>query len=152
MTLRGFALVEFVIAIVVLAAASAGVLLIFAQATAYSADPQIRAQARAISAAYMDEILLQRYCEDPPSCSAETSGGGAEEASRSDYDDVWDYKAIGSESPHDQFGNAVAGVGGYTVSVRVDGTPGAGPARITVTTSGAGGRVAYDLYSERANY
>lgn len=147
----GFSLIEAIVALVVLAGAATGVLLIFANATATSADPQIRAQARALAEGYMDEILLQRYCEDPPGCSAET--GGAEEGARQDYDDAWDYGAITGESPpRDQFGNALAGLGDYTVDVAVRGTVGGGPAEITVTVRHASGRVDYDLYSERAQY
>lgn len=148
MTQRGFSLVELVIALVVLGAASAGVLLIFAEATARSADPQIRAQTRAVSEAYMDEILLQAYA-DPD--GGETGGAESDE-SRGSYDDVWDYRDVGTEAPTNQFGSAISGLGDYEVTVDIAGTVGGGPAEITVTTSHSSGRVAYDLYGERAEY
>ena len=145
---RGFSLIELIVALVVLAAASAGVLLIFAGATARSADPQIRAQARAISEAYMDEILLQAF-RDPD--QAETGGDEAGEA-RGSYDDVWDYRAIGTEAPTDQFGNAIGPLADYTVSVQIDGSPAGGRADITVTAAHSSARVSYDLYGERSEY
>lgn len=135
-------------ALVVLAAASAGVLLLFAEATGRSADPQIRAQARAVSEAYMDEILLQAF-SDPD--QAETGSDESGEA-RGSYDDVWDYRAIGTEAPTDQFGNPIAQLSDYTVEVQIDGSPAGGRADITVTTRHASGRVAYDLYGERSDY
>lgn len=138
----GFTLFEALIAMVVLAAAATGVLLIFANATAHSADPQIRAQARAIAESYMDEILLQPYA-DP--------GGGDGETDRAAYDDVWDYAGL-NEPPTDQFGNAIAGLGAYAVAVTIDGTPGADPAEIEVQVSHSSGRVDYHLRSERHDY
>lgn len=146
--MRGFSLIELVVAIVVLAAASTGVLLVFAETTARSADPQIRAQARTVSEAYMDEIALQAY-RDPDQAESGSDEAGE---SRGSYDDVWDYRAIGTEPPTDQFGNAIGGLGDYSVTVQIDGSPGAGPAEITVTTAHSSGLVDYDLYGERAEY
>jgi MSHA pilin protein MshD len=142
--MRGFTLIESVIVLVVLAAAAAGVLLIFAEATARSADPMLRAQAQAIAMAYMDEILLQAYA-DP-----ETSAVGAtEEASRSDYDDVWDYDIINAQPPADRTGTVIGALSDYSVSVDVSG---GAPAVITVSVSHVTGKVSYELVSERANY
>lgn len=141
---RGFTLIESVIALVVLAAAAAGVLLIFAEATARSADPMIRAQAQSIAMAYMDEILLQAYA-DP-----ETGATGAtEEGSRSDFDDVWDYDGI-VEQPTARTGLNIFALNDYTVSVDVaaDGAL----AVISVTVSHVTGKVDFALVSERANY
>lgn len=144
----GFSLIELIVALVVLAAATAGVLLIFAQATARSADPQIRAQARAVAQAYMDEILLQAY-RDPD--QAETGGAEAGEG-RGTFDDVWDYDELGPQDPTDQFGNAIAGLGDYAVTVAVEDDPGTPPAEITVTVTHTSARVDYALYGERAEY
>lgn len=141
---RGFTLIESVIALVVLAAAAAGVLLIFAEASARSADPMIRAQAQSIAMAYMDEILLQAYA-DP-----ETGATGAtEEGSRSDFDDVWDYDGI-DEQPTARTGINIPALNDYTVSVDVasDGAL----AVITVSVSHVTGKVDFALVSERANY
>jgi len=141
---RGFTLIESVIALVVLAAAAAGVLLVFAEATARSADPMIRAQAQSIAMGYMDEILLQAYA-DP-----ETGATGAtEEGNRSDYDDVWDYDGISDSPPMDRTGNSIAALGDYAVSVAVTG---GAPAVITVTVSHVTGKVDFALVSERPDY
>lgn len=143
-SIAGFTLVESIVTLVVLAAAAAGVLLIYAQATAHSADPMIRAQAQSIATAYMDEILLQAYA-DP-----ETGATGAtEESDRSDYDDVWDYDAISGETPTDRAGNTIGALSDYTVSVDVTGGP---PAVITVNVVHNSGKVDYDLVSEREDY
>lgn len=141
---RGFTLIEAVIALVVLAAAAAGVLLIFAEATARSADPMIRAQAQSIAMAYMDEILLQAYA-DP-----ETGATGAtEEGNRGDFDDVWDYDGI-VEPPTARTGSNIPALNDYTVSVDV--VPDGALAVISVTVSHVTGKVDFALVSERANY
>lgn len=145
--LRGFTLIEAVIAMVVLAAATTGVLLIFANATANSADPQVRAQARAVAEAYMDEILLQPYA-DPD--GGET--GSDEGESRGGYDDVWDYDDIGSESPTDMFGNAISGLGAYTVTVTLNGSYPTTPATVRVRVQHSSGLIDYTLLGERHDY
>lgn len=136
---HGFTLIEALIAMVVLAAATTGVLLIFANATANSADPQVRAQARAVATAYMDEILLQPFA-DPDGTDGETN--------RSEFDDVDDYDGI-SESPTDMFGNSIAGLNDYTVRVDVSG---GNPAQIDVRVTHSAGVVDYSLYGERHQY
>lgn len=145
---RGFTLIEALIAMVVLAAATTGVLLIFANATADSADPQVRAQARAVAEAYMDEILLQAYA-DPN--GGETGGAEAGE-SRAGYDDVWDYDALGSQPPTGMFGNALAGLGSYTVTVTISGNYPSDPATARVRVQHTSGRVDYTLRGERHDY
>jgi len=167
----GFTLVELVIAIAVFAAAAAGVLLVFAETVGRSADPLIRAQARSIAEAYMDEILLKGY-EKPDAPSVENGNGGesGQECGsggssnvsesgegRSTYDDVWDYHSINNEAPTTQLG-AVADLGGsqvladYTVDVKVNGSYGSDPARIVVCVSHDSGITAYRLESERWDY
>ncbi|MEX2575964.1 MAG: prepilin-type N-terminal cleavage/methylation domain-containing protein [Halofilum sp. (in: g-proteobacteria)] len=135
----GFTLVELVIAIVVLAAASAGVLLIFANATAASADPQIRAQARAVAAAYMDEILLQPYVDPDGDDSGED---------RVTFDDVDDYDGL-NEPPTDMFGDEIGGLGDYTVQVTVSSGD---PAEIDVRVRHDSGRIDYALHGKRHDY
>jgi len=152
---RGATLIELVIAIVIFATASAAIVSIFTDATKSSADPQIRAQGRAIAEAYMDEILLQKYCEDPESdCSAETSGGGSEEGGNRDaFDDVWDYDGLTNNPPEDQLGNPLSQVADYTVSVTVDGDPGSSDtAEITVNVTHSSGKIDYDLVGNREKY
>lgn len=141
---RGFTLIEAIITLVVLAAAAAGVLLIYAETTARSADPMIRAQAQSIAAAYMDEVLLQSHA-DPETGAT----GSTEESDRADYDDVWDYDAINGETPTDRTGNSIGALSDYTVNVDVSGGT---PAVITVTVAHSSGRVDYELVSEREDY
>lgn len=150
---HGFTLVEAVIAIVVIAAAAAGVLLIYSEATSRSADPMLRVQAESVAAAYVDEIMLQRYCEDPEPpnpCSAETGGAEAGE-SRSTFDDVWDYDGI-SESPTDRTGSAIPALDDYTVAVSVTPDPSNPPADVAVTVTHQTGRVDYQVRSQREDY
>lgn len=140
----GFTLIESIITLVVLAAAATGVLLVYAETTSRSADPMIRAQAQSIAAAYMDEILLQPYA-DPDTGAT----GATEETDRADYDDIWDYDAIGGESPTDRTGNSIGALSDYTVDVDVTGGT---PAVITVTVAHVSGRVDYELVGEREDY
>lgn len=146
----GFTLVELVIAIVALAALGAGLAVVFVVGPASSADPQIRAQARAIAEGYVEEILLKAY-RDPD--GTETGGVEAGE-DRDTYDDVWDYRDIGNENPTDQNGDPMAGgaLDDYQVTVVIDGSPGSGPATVRVTVGHTSGRVDYELVSQRAEY
>ncbi len=158
---RGFTLIELVISIVALAALFAGIAAVFITGPAASADPQIRAQARAIAEGYVEEILLKAYCEPDGGCPAETGGVEAGE-DRATYDDVWDYCDIGSdgdcsggdEDPTNQDGNPMAGgaLTDYQVTVVIDGSPGTGPATVRVTVDHTSGRVSYELASQRAEY
>jgi hypothetical protein len=145
----------------------AGLAAIFVQAPAASADPQIRAQARAIAEGYMEEILLKSY-ENPEPGIAET-GGVEQEGTplttevRAEYDDVWDYCDIGgnddcsqgTEAPTNQDGDAMAdgSLSDYTVSVVIEGDPTTSdPATIRVIVGHDTDRVNYELVSQRADY
>lgn len=105
----GLTLVELVITIAVLAIAVTGILLVLNENIAHSADPMVEQQAVNIAEAYLDEILNQSFTDPDGSNVGET---------RPTYDDVNDYNGL-SESPHDQSGNAVAGLSNYTVTVTV---------------------------------
>ena len=122
---RGLNLIELVIAIVVISIATTGVLLVYATAVRYSADPMIQQQALAAAEAYLDEILARPACEPAaPSCGAETGGAEAGET-RSTYDDVQDYAGLSNSPPLDQNGNAdwdgngQPDLPGYTIDVSV---------------------------------
>jgi MSHA pilin protein MshD len=148
----GFTLVELVVAIVALAALGAAIAAVFVQGVAGSADPQLRAQARAIAEGYVEEIMLKAY-SDP-------EGDTAVEPRRELYDDACDYNAIGSEAPTDQRGQAMGdgALNDYTVTVSVgDGSStsacgSGGLARISVVVSHVSDRVNYELVSQRADY
>jgi MSHA pilin protein MshD len=101
----GVNLVELIVAIVIIAIACTGVLLVFAQTVRFSADPMIQTQALAIAEAYLDEILA-RPLNDP---SGGESGGSEEgspslAANRPLLDDVQDYDGLSSTPPQGQDG------------------------------------------------
>lgn len=103
----GVNLVELIIAIVIIAIACTGVLLVFAQTVRFSADPMIQTQALAVAEAYLDEIL-SRPLNDPSGGES----GGSEEGDPSDatirplLDDVQDYDGLSNAPPQDQGGVA----------------------------------------------
>ena len=133
----GFTLIEFVVALVIIGIGAA-ILTSFVTPTASSADPMIQAQARSIATGYMDEVLLRKHDEETGDCAG---GRGSWESIRC-YDGL-------NESPTDQFGNALAGLGSYQVNVTVDGNA---PADITVDVSHDSGSVNYTLQSRRGAY
>jgi len=134
---QGFTLIEFIVALVVIAGAAA-ILTSFIAPTANSADPMIRAQARSIATAYMDEILLRKHDQDPGDCA----GGRGSWTSIRCYDGL-------DESPTDQFGNPIAALSNYGVEVTVSGSA---PATITVRVADASGIADYALQSQRGAY
>lgn len=154
----GFTLIELIVAMAVIAAMSAGLAVFFGNLPAHSADPMVRAQARAIAAGYMEEILLQAYAEPDPDVTEAYGAETGEE--RSTYDDIWDYCAIGDdgndcsggdEAPSDQSGTPIDGLADYQVSVVIEQTqPELATVRITVSHSS--GLVNYELASQRADY
>jgi MSHA pilin protein MshD len=119
---RGVNLVELVISIVIISIVTSGVLLVYAQAVRFSADPMIQQQAVAVAEAYLDEILA-RPVADPS--VAETGGPEAGEA-RATYDDVQDYAGLSDAPPLGQNGvaadvdaNGQPDLAGYQVDVSV---------------------------------
>jgi MSHA pilin protein MshD len=142
----GLTLVELVVTIAVLAIAVTGVLLVLNQNIAHSADPMVEQQAVNIAEAYLDEILNQSFTDPDGSDAGET---------RATYDDVNDYNGL-SEAPHDQSGNAIAGLSNYTVTVTVTqnvalGTD-ANATRVDVNVVYAPTNISITLSGYRANY
>jgi MSHA pilin protein MshD len=87
-TSAGLGLVELILAIVIVAAALAGVLVVYDRAVRGSADPLVRKQAIAIAESLLNEVLAQpfSYCDPqdaandpaaPPTSSAACTGGAA---------------------------------------------------------------------------
>ena len=121
----GVTLVELVISIAVISIAVAAVLGVLSMLSTSSADAMVRNQAVAIASAYLEEIRGKDF----------TANGVP--GSRDLYDDVSDYNGLVDAGARDQFGNAIAGLGQYTVSVTVGagtlgGIPGASVRRIDV--------------------
>jgi len=128
---RGFTLIELVMAIVILAAALSGVLLVINQNTAKSGDPVITTQAQAVAQSYLEEIMLQAYSDPDGSDAGE---------SRATYDDVDDYDGLTDNGARDQFGSAITSLADYTVSVSVAVTTlGATAAKLVTVTAGRSG-------------
>jgi len=129
-------LIELVIAIVVVAIAVSAILGVLSRNVEHSADAMIMSQAVSIAEAYMEEVSLKAFA-DPDGIDGE--------ALRADFDDADDYAGLVDNGAYDQFGNAIAGLAGYTVSVAVGpstalpGIAGADALRIDV-------RVAYAPY------
>jgi len=133
---NGFTLIEFIVALVMLAAGAA-LLTSLVTPAARSADPQIRAQSRTIAGAYMDEILLRAHgpCSNPG-------------APRGSWEETGCYNGL-SEPPADQFGNPIAALAGYQVSVTVTNNA---PADIAVVVSHGTSGISYTIQSRRGAY
>lgn len=119
---HGVNLIELLIAIVIISIVSSGVLLIYAQAVRYSADPMIQQQAVAIGEAYLDEILARPVADPAGGETGAAEGGEA----RATYDDVQDYAGLGDSPPVGQDGTAAdldadgqPDLAGYRVDVSV---------------------------------
>lgn len=114
---RGLNLVELVIAIVIIGIAAGGVLLVYAEAVRYSADPMIRQQALAVAEGYLDEILA-RGTADPDGVTAGET--------RASFDDVMDYNGLSESPPRTQDGAVLdldadgqPDLAGYAVDIAV---------------------------------
>lgn len=107
----GATLVELLVSIVIVGIAAATILGVLAATTGASADPMIRHQASAIAEAYLEEVLLRSF-DDPDGVDGE--------ANRADFDDLDDYDGLTDVGARDQFGNAIAGLDAYTVTVSVN--------------------------------
>ena len=158
---RGLTMIELVVFMVVVSAALAGVLRIFLQATAASADPALARQALAVAESLLEEVQLMpfTFCDgDDANVSTATSTAGCAgvadalgaEAGEGRYatpqfDHVNDYHGFSMVGVTDLSNTAVAGLSGYSASVTVAAaalgsiTAGSGDAlRITVTVTGPG--------------
>jgi MSHA pilin protein MshD len=122
---RGLTLIELVISMVIIGIAVVGILKVMEITTRHSADPMIQHQAVAIAEAYLEEILTKSYAAGP--------GTGT----RDQFDDVDDYRNLPDTVVRDQFGNAIAGLGDYAVTVAIADTAldGVDVKRVDVTVS-----------------
>jgi MSHA pilin protein MshD len=145
---RGVTLIELVVAITVVAIAVGGVLGAIAAISSRSADAMVQQQAISIAQAYLDEIL-QRWVVDP--------NGAPPNTGRGSWDTVDQYNGLADVGAHDQYGNAIAALSGYNVSVAVTASGALGTLssaavrRIDVTVSHAP-NVTVVLTGYRTNY
>ncbi len=144
----GLTLIELLVSIVIVGIAASTILGVFSTIAGSSADPLIRHQAAAIADAYLEEILLRPF-DDPD--------GNDGESARAAFDDLDDYNGLVDVGSRDQFGNPVAGLDDYTVSVSVSSSSGLGAissadvVRIDVLVT-RGSMVSYVVSGYRARY
>jgi MSHA pilin protein MshD len=128
----GATLVELLLSIVIVAIAASAVLGVLSTTNASSADPMLRHQAASIAEAYLEEILLKSF-DDPDGVDGEVA--------RVDFDDVDDYDGLLDAGARDQFGNPIAALSDYSVSVSVSssaalpGVPAADALRVDINVA-----------------
>jgi len=144
---RGVTLIEIVVAIVIVAIAATAILAAMASITMRGAETMVRQQAVALAEAYLEEILLQPVA----------SPGGTAPTSRANFNDEDEYNGLSDAGARDQYGNAIAYLTGYTVSVAVTqttaltGIAAANARQINVTVTDPNG-VTVMLTGYRANF
>lgn len=108
---RGFTLVELVVAITIIGVCSATILGVMSLISLRSAEVLVLQQSTAIAQSYIEEVIAKDFNVQP--------GSGA----RQNFDDVMDYNTLPDTVVRDQLGNAVAGLGSYSVQVAVAAVP-----------------------------
>ena len=145
--LSGVTLIEVVVAIVIVAMAATAILGAMASITMRGAETMVRQQAVAVAEAYLEEILLQPVAFP----------GGVVPTTRASFNDEDQYNGLSDVGAHDQFGNAIAFLSGYNVSVAVTqttsltGIAAAQARQINVTVADPNG-VTVRLTGYRANF
>lgn len=145
---RGVTLIEMVVAITIVAVAATTILGAMGAVASRSADAMLQQQAIAIGQAYLDEIM-QRWVVDPNGTPPNTGRGS--------WDLVDQYNGLVDVGAHDQFGNPIAALSRYTVSVATSqtsalpGIPAAAARRIDITVSYAPS-ISVQLSGYRTNY
>ena len=130
---RGVTLVELVVAITIVAIAATTILGALAAVATRSADAMLQQQAIAIAESYLSEIL-QRWVIDPNPTTPPNTG-------RASWDLVDQYNGLVDVGAHDQFGNPIASLNNYTVSVSTSqssalaGVPAAAARRVDITVT-----------------
>jgi MSHA pilin protein MshD len=145
---RGFTLIELIVAITIVSIAATTILGTVAAVASRSADAMLQQQAGAIADAYLEEIQ-QRWVVDPNGTPPNTGRGS--------WDLVDQYDGLVDVGAKDQFGNAIGGLGAYTVSVSVvqstalPGITAAAARRIDVTVTRAP-NISVTVSGYRTNY
>lgn len=114
----GLTLIELVIAMVVIAIALSGTLVLHRSVALSSADAMILAQAGVIAEAYLEEALLRPVYD--PDLGAAGGVCPAPEASRALFDNLCDYDGLNDAGARDQSGTPTPGLEAYGVQVEVD--------------------------------
>jgi len=128
----GFTLIELIVAIVILGIGAAAFMQLINSTTVASVDPMVRQQANAIAQSYLEEVLLNPFCDPdlstdcPAFCTGanvcSTCGGTASPGAetRPVFDDVCDYDGLADSGARNQFDQAIPGLSDYNVTVTVD--------------------------------
>lgn len=106
---RGVTLIEVVVAIVIVGIAAIAILGAMSAITSRGAQAVVRQQAVALAEAYLEEILLQPIAFP----------GGVVPSGRASFNDEDQYNGLNDVGARDQFGNPIAFLSGYNVSVAV---------------------------------
>ncbi len=106
----GFTLIESLAAMIVIAIALTGVLVVLDLNIAHSADPMIHTQAYDIASAYLDEIMPKDY----GACQTSTNP-----SNRPNWQHVGCYNGLHDVGAHDQLDQPILGLNAYTINVRV---------------------------------
>jgi len=160
--LFGFSLIELTIALAILGVGLAAFLILITTTTSRSADPMIYQQANAIAQSYLEEALLNSFCDPdvmsdcPNDCDSTAIGasnicnvcaGGAE--TRPNYDDVCDYDAINDTAGAvDITSGPISGLESYNVDVIVNSSG----VNLNGLTSGAGEALRVDVRVTHDNF
>ena len=145
---QGVTLIELVVAITIVAIAATTIMATMSAVASRSADAMLQQQAIAVGQAYLDEIL-QRSVVDP--------NGNPPYAGRSTWNLVDNYNGLNDIGAKDQFGNSIASLSAYNVSVSVvqsaalTGVPSGSTRRIDVTVTRSP-NVNVTLSGYRTNY
>ena len=118
----GVTLVELIISMVIIAIALVGIFLVINSTSRTSANPVVQYQAIAIAESYMEEILLQAYCdpEIPATCVVDAGTGPDGSETRAIYNDVDDYNGLKNIGARDDQNKKIVLLAPYTISVEVD--------------------------------
>ena len=171
---QGLTLIELLLFVVVVSAALAGVLSVFMQAGAASADPGVRRQALAIAESLLEEVQLMPFtfcgsddanvetASSPAGCAGAAEAAGPESGegrfATPQFDHVNDYHGYTMSGGIRSIANAaVPGLNAYSASVSVVAaalntlSAASGDAlRITVTVTGPGNtQITLDGYRSR---
>lgn len=156
----GFTLIELLITIVLLAIGVTAFIVLINQTTRDSVDPLIRQQAGAVAQAYLDEVVLNPFCDPDFStdcradCTSSTacSACSGSEGSRNIYDDVCDYDGLNNNGARDRNSNPISGLGDYNVQVTVDDGSDGSAVTLGGLTSNSGQVVRIDVRVTNASY
>ncbi|HEY6124915.1 MAG TPA: type II secretion system protein [Steroidobacteraceae bacterium] len=120
---RGMTLIELIVSITVIAIAGAALMSTLAYLNGTGNTSMLQAQAQSIANAYLNEIVGKQFVAD------------GVEATRAQYDDIFDYNNLDTPAASDERGNAA---GNFRVRVAIvpgalNGLPAADVRRIDVT-------------------